>query len=84
MGGGDDFADTHDVKADEIVDGRIGVGAVTFTKKAAQPAASQPSWPCSRDSTSTWAIRSMKTWAAVCDSRVLSRPPCRPSRGRCA
>ncbi|CAK0837883.1 unnamed protein product, partial [Prorocentrum cordatum] len=35
MGGGDDFADTHDVKADETVDGRIGVGAVAFTKNAA-------------------------------------------------
>ena len=35
MGGGDDFANTHDVKADETVDGRIGVGAITFTKKAA-------------------------------------------------
>ncbi|CAK0817731.1 unnamed protein product, partial [Prorocentrum cordatum] len=34
-GGGDDFADTHDVQTDETVDGRIGVGAITFTKKAA-------------------------------------------------
>ncbi|CAK0817025.1 unnamed protein product, partial [Prorocentrum cordatum] len=35
MGGGDDFADTHDVRAEDTVDGRIGVGAITFTKKAA-------------------------------------------------
>ncbi|CAK0879116.1 unnamed protein product [Prorocentrum cordatum] len=35
MGDGEDFAETHDVKADEIVDGRIGVGAVISTKKAA-------------------------------------------------
>ncbi|CAK0846224.1 unnamed protein product, partial [Prorocentrum cordatum] len=35
MGGGDDFADTHDVGAADTVDGRIGVGAITFTKKAA-------------------------------------------------
>ncbi|CAK0903821.1 unnamed protein product, partial [Prorocentrum cordatum] len=35
MGGGDDFADSHDVKADESVDGRIGVGAILFTRKAA-------------------------------------------------
>ena len=35
MGGRDDFADIHDVKADETVDGRIGVGAITFAKKAA-------------------------------------------------
>ncbi|CAK0840847.1 unnamed protein product [Prorocentrum cordatum] len=35
MGGGDDFADTHDVRAEDTVDGRIGVGAITFTKEAA-------------------------------------------------
>ncbi|CAK0890787.1 unnamed protein product, partial [Prorocentrum cordatum] len=35
MGGGDDFADTHDVRAEDTVDGRIGVGAITFAKKAA-------------------------------------------------
>ncbi|CAK0869680.1 unnamed protein product [Prorocentrum cordatum] len=35
MGGGDDFADTRDVRAEDTVDGRIGVGAITFTKKAA-------------------------------------------------
>ncbi|CAK0887145.1 unnamed protein product [Prorocentrum cordatum] len=35
MGGGDDFADTHDVRAEDTVDGRIGVRAITFTKKAA-------------------------------------------------
>ncbi|CAK0843154.1 unnamed protein product, partial [Prorocentrum cordatum] len=35
MGGGDDFADTHDARAEDIVDGRIGVGAITFTKTAA-------------------------------------------------
>ncbi|CAK0836030.1 unnamed protein product [Prorocentrum cordatum] len=35
MGGGDDFADTHDVRSEDTVDGRIGVGAITFTKKAA-------------------------------------------------
>ncbi|CAK0807406.1 unnamed protein product, partial [Prorocentrum cordatum] len=35
MGGGDDFADTHDVRAEDTVDGRIGVGAIIFIKKAA-------------------------------------------------
>ena len=81
MGGADNFSDARDVKADETIGGRIGVGAIALAEEAAtccEPAAELALLKRLRDNLGNLSNGDLGRSLRLAGSKSA---PLRPSRG---